>query len=602
MAVPMEVTLPPASDPVPVNVIKNLIAAIKAGDLEKFEQCLNDVTPEQINTPDESGLSPLDWAARSGSAHFIRLLIEKGADPHKYDQEGWRPLHWAVHEMNVEAIQALLAVGVKVNHPDFSNITPLRDAIDQEYCGNYEIGGEYCGNLDLKNTEVIRILLGAGADIIDYSTNKPMLDTLIPLLLGQILQIHHKEQLEQFDKEQLQQFDEEQIQALQSMAHVEKPQLQEDIQRDKHFLEKLDIIEQMPQPQAQEILQKHKLKDIPRIRKTYLDFIYAREQMQQPLVHESIQKRTLLLTEQEDQMRELNEQIQEGQYQQDVIKKVSINVFDECLKCGIGSHIVALLEWGAGLFSSSTSILFSTPGLLPALNRFLNLGLNENSMAQVQILHLIPQSNQQYSAITSTQQLEELPFCQREFLVRLNPDPEYANKLVPGVKEIISTTAAERALMRRAVQYAVLLYSCPPAILPSLKETKKIFMQSEVRPELTATEAKQRRAQMAVVAKAEAAAFHACFVLLCHSLRSRDLVQHVVSMAASLNFAFCALKEHHQLELLDLTLEQKPLPLNRYLPPAKPVIFTPSVWNVERKLKNKDDDSPPLHLPPVKTL
>jgi ankyrin repeat protein len=44
---------------------------------------------------DSSHFTPLHWAAWSGSAGTVKLLLDKGADPFYVDDSNYTALHWA---------------------------------------------------------------------------------------------------------------------------------------------------------------------------------------------------------------------------------------------------------------------------------------------------------------------------------------------------------------------------------------------------------------------------------------------------------------------------------------------------------------------------
>lgn len=103
-----------------------------------------------VSATDGHGLTPLDWAARTGQVDMIRELVREGADPDLRDDgpNGWAPLHHAVHKGQLGAVRALLAAGAHVDAgaSRSNGITPLMLACAQ---------GE---------PEIVDALLAAGAD------------------------------------------------------------------------------------------------------------------------------------------------------------------------------------------------------------------------------------------------------------------------------------------------------------------------------------------------------------------------------------------------------------------------------------------------------
>jgi ankyrin repeat protein len=54
------------------------------------------------------GRTPLSYAAASGHAAMVRLLLERGANPELQDSFGWQPLHWAAVSGSIEVFRLLL--------------------------------------------------------------------------------------------------------------------------------------------------------------------------------------------------------------------------------------------------------------------------------------------------------------------------------------------------------------------------------------------------------------------------------------------------------------------------------------------------------------
>lgn len=69
-----------------------------------------------VDARDAYGLTPLAYAARSGAASTVSLLLEAGADPDAQDPHGFTPLHHAVVAGDLETVQALVEGGARP-HP-----------------------------------------------------------------------------------------------------------------------------------------------------------------------------------------------------------------------------------------------------------------------------------------------------------------------------------------------------------------------------------------------------------------------------------------------------------------------------------------------------
>jgi uncharacterized protein len=68
------------------------------------------------NEPDDHGLTPLMWAARSGAVDAMRALLDGGADPAVRDHmNGWTALFHAIHTRQPAAVRLLLGRGADPN-------------------------------------------------------------------------------------------------------------------------------------------------------------------------------------------------------------------------------------------------------------------------------------------------------------------------------------------------------------------------------------------------------------------------------------------------------------------------------------------------------
>jgi ankyrin repeat protein len=75
----------------------------------------------QNHDPDErdaNGVTPLMWAARSGSTEAMTILLDGGADPGVRDVvNGWTALFHAIHRRQAGAVRLLLDRGVDPDRP-----------------------------------------------------------------------------------------------------------------------------------------------------------------------------------------------------------------------------------------------------------------------------------------------------------------------------------------------------------------------------------------------------------------------------------------------------------------------------------------------------
>ena len=101
-----------------------------------------------IETRDESGLTPLMWAAQQKVSAVVSLLLEQGANPFVRDNGGWTPLHCAASGGSPEGMACLLAVCKdEINAIDNKAEPPLLVA------------------LRMHREDIARMLVDAGADI-----------------------------------------------------------------------------------------------------------------------------------------------------------------------------------------------------------------------------------------------------------------------------------------------------------------------------------------------------------------------------------------------------------------------------------------------------
>lgn len=68
-----------------------------------------------VNVRDQSGMTPLAWAANKGGMRLVELLLDRGADVNCRNSDGWTPLHWAARSGNVDIAKVLLQAGADKN-------------------------------------------------------------------------------------------------------------------------------------------------------------------------------------------------------------------------------------------------------------------------------------------------------------------------------------------------------------------------------------------------------------------------------------------------------------------------------------------------------
>lgn len=71
--------------------------------------------PTVVGAEDNTGATPLHYAAADGRVEMIRMLRLYGGDMQQPDGEGNRPLHWAVLKGAETSVECLVAEGADIN-------------------------------------------------------------------------------------------------------------------------------------------------------------------------------------------------------------------------------------------------------------------------------------------------------------------------------------------------------------------------------------------------------------------------------------------------------------------------------------------------------
>jgi hypothetical protein len=103
------------------------IRASKAGRMETVRSLLSS-DPGGFDVPDETGYTPLRWAAIRGEGQVAKLLLEAGAHPNSVGADGGTPLHGAAHHDDPAMMTALLEAGGDVTIQNRWGRTPLHVA------------------------------------------------------------------------------------------------------------------------------------------------------------------------------------------------------------------------------------------------------------------------------------------------------------------------------------------------------------------------------------------------------------------------------------------------------------------------------------------
>ena len=95
-------------------------AAGVAVELAKF--------PDELNLPEDGGVTPLHLAAENCHTNVVALLLEKGADVNIMADDKATPLHLAAQQGCADAVAILLAKGADINARDNQGRTSLTRA------------------------------------------------------------------------------------------------------------------------------------------------------------------------------------------------------------------------------------------------------------------------------------------------------------------------------------------------------------------------------------------------------------------------------------------------------------------------------------------
>jgi len=146
--------------------------AAQKGDMEMVETLLpslkniNDALGITQNTKvtflTERAITPLSFAAMSGNADLVKLLLERGADPTMASTKGRLPLHYAAISGNAEMIKLLMPLTNDLDQQDALGHTPL----------NYAVIGKHSAAVNLL------IEKGAKADIPAKDGSLPLHDAV----------------------------------------------------------------------------------------------------------------------------------------------------------------------------------------------------------------------------------------------------------------------------------------------------------------------------------------------------------------------------------------------------------------------------------------
>ena len=111
-------------------------AAAQAGDLDALDRHLKSGVAVDAIDPERGG-TPLQWAAVSGQAEAIELLIRRGADVNAVGRDGGTALHAAAFLGHEKAVEVLIQSGANLNVANKDGSKPLDTAILDEGTTRY---------------------------------------------------------------------------------------------------------------------------------------------------------------------------------------------------------------------------------------------------------------------------------------------------------------------------------------------------------------------------------------------------------------------------------------------------------------------------------
>jgi ankyrin repeat protein len=139
------------------------------------------LTDVEIDSQDTMGHTPISYAAWKGNWIHVEVLLRHGANPTIPDTIDRTPLHLASESGDVRCVELLLDAGAPVNARSYAGHTPLFEAASMGYAQSVatllDRGGADPHIADpegrqalhfavsCEQSEVVRVLLGAGADV-----------------------------------------------------------------------------------------------------------------------------------------------------------------------------------------------------------------------------------------------------------------------------------------------------------------------------------------------------------------------------------------------------------------------------------------------------
>jgi ankyrin repeat protein len=159
---------------------QEIFEAVRNNNLAKVKELIN-VNQNLVNVKDETGRTPLHWAARGVHFEILKYLVEKGADVNAKDNDNIVSILSITSRNNAEALKYLLTKGAKIDEVDNKKETSLHYAAARGFKEEVKILIDNNAILETKNSmgrtplivaarerggiEVIKLLVEKGANI-----------------------------------------------------------------------------------------------------------------------------------------------------------------------------------------------------------------------------------------------------------------------------------------------------------------------------------------------------------------------------------------------------------------------------------------------------
>ncbi|XP_063070157.1 ankyrin repeat and SAM domain-containing protein 4B [Engraulis encrasicolus] len=93
--------------------------------IDGYLELLKEATTQDLNTPDEDGMTPTLWAAYHGKLEALQLICSRRGDPNRSDIWGNTPLHHAASNGHLRIISFLVNFGANIFSLDNEYHTPM---------------------------------------------------------------------------------------------------------------------------------------------------------------------------------------------------------------------------------------------------------------------------------------------------------------------------------------------------------------------------------------------------------------------------------------------------------------------------------------------